>query len=89
MTTEDPYVASDRVKKFVRNFSFGFRIGWADRDTAVTLMNGRNSIPQTLVIDADGRVVSHWVGYGSGSGGSRLKQAIDSALQTVPVSSRK
>src|SRR5688572_4822673 len=36
LTTEDPYIASDRVKKFVRNFNFGFRIGWANREVALT-----------------------------------------------------
>jgi len=80
LTTEDPSTASPRVRKFLRDFGFTFRIGWADRETARTLMNGKNSIPQTLVIDADGRVVKHWVGYASGRNGERLKQAIDQAL---------
>jgi thiol-disulfide isomerase/thioredoxin len=80
LTTEDPGTAAPRVRKFLRDFSFTFRIGWADRETARTLMNGKNSIPQTLVIDADGRVVKHWAGYASGRNGERLKQAIDQAL---------
>lgn len=80
LTTEDPGTAGPRVRKFLRDFSFTFRIGWADRETARTLMNGRNSIPQTLVIDADGRVVKHWAGYASGRNGERLKQAIEQAL---------
>jgi thiol-disulfide isomerase/thioredoxin len=80
LTTEDPGTAAQRVRKFLRDFSFTFRIGWADRETARTLMNGRNSIPQTLVIDADGRVVKHWAGYAAGRNGERLKQAIDQAL---------
>jgi thiol-disulfide isomerase/thioredoxin len=81
LTTEDPGTASQRVKKFVRDVNFSFRIGWADRETARTLMNGRNAIPQTLVIDTDGHVVNHWVGYGSGRSGERLTQAIDQALR--------
>lgn len=82
LTTEDPIIASARVKKFVREVGFNFRIGWADQETARTLMNGRNSIPQTLVIDGDGRVVSHWSGFSRG-GGDKLKQAIDHALETA------
>lgn len=82
LTTEDPRTAADRVKKFLRDIGFSFRIGWADRDTARTLMNGKNSIPQTLVIDAEGRIVRHWSGYAPGRSGDRLKQAIDQALQT-------
>lgn len=81
LTTEDPRVASDRVNKFVRDFSFGFRVGWADRETARTLMNGNTAIPQTLVIDADGRVVNHWRGYSPGRSGDKLKETIDQALQ--------
>jgi thiol-disulfide isomerase/thioredoxin len=60
LTTEDPRTSSDRVKQFARDFKFGFRLGWADRETAVALMNGRNAIPQTLVISPDGRILSHW-----------------------------
>ena len=62
LTTEDPRTASEGVKKFVGDFKFGFRLGWADRETALVLMNGRNVIPQTYVIAADGTVVRHWRG---------------------------
>lgn len=81
LTTEDPRTSSDKVKKFLRDVEFGFRLGWADRDMARTLMNGRNTIPQTLVIDANGRVVDHWTGYASGRSGDRLKQTIERALE--------
>lgn len=80
LTTEDPRVASDRVKTFLREVSFGFRLGWAERDLALTLMNGRNSIPQTLVLNAEGRIVRHWRGYMPGRSGDHLKQAIEQAL---------
>jgi thiol-disulfide isomerase/thioredoxin len=79
LTAEDPREAADRVKQFVRDFNFGFRLGWADRETALTLMNGRNTIPQTLVIAPDGHIVSHWRGYSRGNSGERLRQAIERA----------
>jgi len=79
LTTEDPRTASEKVKQFARDFNFGFRLGWADRETAQMLMNGRRVIPQTLVIAADGRIVSHWNGYGSQSR-SRLRDTIERAL---------
>src|SRR5256714_2887695 len=79
LTTEDPIAARDRVQKFAREFNFGFLIGWADRETRRILMNGRNAIPQTLVIGSDGRIVNHWTGYGSQSR-ERLRQTIDRAL---------
>ncbi len=80
LTTEDPDESSDQVDKFLRQVSFGFRLGWADNEMARTLMNGRNSIPQTLVIDSDGRVIKQWSGYSAGRSGDRLKDAIDQAL---------
>jgi thiol-disulfide isomerase/thioredoxin len=79
LTTEDPFTARERVQKFARDFNFGFRIGWADRETARALMNGRNAIPQTVVIGADGRIINHWTGY-SPQSRERLREAIEQAL---------
>lgn len=80
LTTEDPRTSLDRVRQFARDFNFGFRLGWADRETALTLMNGRNAIPQTLVIAPNGRILSHWHGYSPQEGGSRLRDIIERAL---------
>lgn len=80
LTTEDPRYESERVKKFAREFNFGFRLGYADAEIARTLMNGRRAIPQTLVINYEGRIVSHWDGYSAGRSGDRLKQTIEQAL---------
>ena len=85
LTSEDPITMRSRVQKFARDFNFNFRLGWADKDTAYTLMNGRNVIPQTLVLSAEGRVVSHWSGY-SPKSGDRLRAAIDSALSEISSS---
>ena len=81
LTTEDPAAASEQVNKFVQKTNFGFLLGWADRELAATLMNGRRSIPQTLVIDTNGNIINHWVGYAPGKSGDRLREAIDSALR--------
>ena len=40
LTTEDPDEAGDAVKKFCVRSTLGFRVGWADREMARTLMNG-------------------------------------------------
>jgi len=80
LTTEDPGDAFEKVNQFVRQTRFGFRIGWADREMAMVLMNGRGSIPQTVVIDTAGGVVNHWVGYTAGHSAERLRDAIDRAL---------
>jgi thiol-disulfide isomerase/thioredoxin len=89
LTTEDPRTSSGRVKQFARDFNFGFRLGWADRETAVTLMNGRNAIPQTLVIAPDGRIISHWRGYSPRQGGSQLRATLERALAEASPSSPK
>ena len=80
LTTEDPRTAAEKVKRFAHDFNFGFRLGFADRVTASMLMNGRSVIPQTVVISATGRLVSHWNGYGS-QNKSRLRDAIERALE--------
>ena len=80
LTTEDPIAARDKVQKFARDFHFGFRIGWADRETARALMNGRNGIPQTLVLGTDGHVVTRWIGYSAQNSSDRLRAAINQGL---------
>ena len=80
LTTEDPIAARDKVQKFARDFHFGFRIGWADRETARVLMNGRNAVPQTLVLGTDGHVVTRWVGYSAQHSSDRLRAAINQGL---------
>jgi thiol-disulfide isomerase/thioredoxin len=89
LTTEDPRVASDRVKKFVHDFNFGFRLGWADGETAQALMNGRNVIPQTLVLSGDGHIISHWRGYSRGQSRDRLRDVLNRALDNVNTSAQK
>ena len=80
LTTEDPVTAAGRVQKFARDFHFGFLVGWADRETARTLMNGKNAIPQTLVIGSDGRLINRWTGYSASQSGDHLRATIERAL---------
>ena len=80
LTTEDPRSAADKVKKFARDFNFGFRLGWADGEMARALMNGKSVIPQTIVLSSDGHIISHWHGYSRAESRGRLKQVIENAL---------
>jgi len=80
LTVEDPRYEGERVQRFLRDVSFSFRLGWADGVLARTLTNGRRAVPQTMVIDPEGRIISHWDGYAAGWSSKRLKQAIDQAL---------
>ena len=81
LTTEDPAVAKQQVNKFVRQSGFAFILGWADREFARTLMNGRRGVPQTMVIDTNGNIINHWVGYAPRESGKRLREAIENALK--------
>jgi thiol-disulfide isomerase/thioredoxin len=88
LTTEDPIAARNRVQKFARDFNFGFRLGWADAETARALSNGRRAIPQTLVITSDGRVINHWTGYSPDQSGDWLRAAIERGLEATPASAK-
>jgi len=81
LTTEDPRTDAERVKKFVRELNFGFRVGWLDRQTANTLTGGRSVLPQTFIIAADGHIVRHFRGYAPGRGAAILRESLDRALQ--------
>jgi thiol-disulfide isomerase/thioredoxin len=88
LTGEDPRTSSDRVRQFVRDLNFGFRQGWGDHETVAALMNGRNAIPQTLVIAPDGRILSHWRGYSPGQGGKHLREVLEQALADASSAGR-
>src|SRR5215210_6364086 len=62
LTVESPGAESERVMKFAGEFGMTYRVGWADPDVAAALMT-RKSIPQTVVVAADGRIVARFVGY--------------------------
>lgn len=89
LTTEDPRADAGRVRQFLRDVKFGFRLGWADRETAIALMNGRNSIPQTYVLDGNGRVLLHLRGYGARRGAEMVRDAIDRGLGTQPTTAAR
>jgi thiol-disulfide isomerase/thioredoxin len=88
LTTENPRTDEGRVREFLRDVKFGFRLGWADRETAMGLMQGRYTIPQTYVLAPDGRVLLHMRGYGSERGVSMLRDAIDRGLDPANAAAR-
>jgi thiol-disulfide isomerase/thioredoxin len=88
LTTENPRTDEGRVREFLRDVKFGFRLGWADRETAMGLMQGRNTIPQTYVLAPDGRVLLHMRGYGSERGVAMLRDAIDRGLDASNAAAR-
>ena len=80
LTTEDPASQGDQVKQFSQQFKINYAVGFADAQMAVGLMNGRNGIPQTIIIGRDGKVKKHFVGFSAAISVPQMKAALDEAL---------
>ncbi len=80
LSTEDPEASEESVGDFVREYKVDYQIGWATREVAQTLMQGRASIPQSFIIARDGRIVKRFIGFNPEKTPSQLKQALEEAL---------
>lgn len=68
------------VKKFADEFDINYKLAFAERELAISLMRG-NSIPQSIVVGRDGRIVDHFVGYSATNTPKKLRAAIEQALK--------
>jgi thiol-disulfide isomerase/thioredoxin len=80
LTTEDPVASAQTVQEFVRQFKMDYQVGWAPREVAVALMQGRGSIPQSLIVTRDGRIRKRFVGFHPQETPPLLKKALEEAL---------
>lgn len=80
LSTEDPDASAQTVMNFVREYEVNYHVGWATRDVAITLMQGRTSIPQSFIIGRDGRILRRFIGFDPQATPSQLKQALEDAL---------
>ena len=80
LSTENPDASAERVRAFVKNFDVDYQIGWATPEVALTLMQGRDSIPQSFVITREGRIVKRFVGFSPITTPPQLRQALEEAL---------
>jgi thiol-disulfide isomerase/thioredoxin len=80
LSTEDPDASSQMVANFVREYEVDYRVGWANREVAITLMQGRTSIPQSFIIARDGRIVKRFIGFNPETTPPQIKQALEEAL---------
>src|SRR5215468_8529498 len=55
LTNEDPQLFAEHVKQFSKAFKINYPIGWADRPLQFGITQGRDGIPQTLIIGCDGK----------------------------------
>jgi len=80
LSTEDPEASAESVSDFIREYNVDYQIGWATREVAITLMQGRTSIPQSFVIARDGRIVKRFIGFRPDLTPGQIKAALEEAL---------
>ena len=80
LSTEDPEASAQSVMDFMREYEVDYQIGWATREVAQTLMQGRASIPQSFIIARDGRILRRFIGFDPNRTPPQLKQALEDAL---------
>ena len=80
LSTEDPVASAQSVINFMREYEVDYQIGWANREVAQTLMQGRTSIPQSFIIARDGRILKRFIGFDPEVTPPQLKKALEDAL---------
>lgn len=80
LSTEDPDASARKVQEFVREYKVDYQIGWAKREVALALMQGKTNIPQSFIIARDGRILKRFIGFNPQSTPAQLKQALEQAL---------
>ncbi|MGE0128221.1 MAG: TlpA disulfide reductase family protein [Blastocatellales bacterium] len=80
LTNEDPKSDAQLVKDFSKEFKINYPIGWADMPMQIGLMQGRNGIPQTLIIGRDGKIRHHFVGFSAPISVPQMKAAVEAAV---------
>jgi len=80
LSTEDPDASAQSVAEFVREYEVDYQIGWAKREVAQVLMQGRTSIPQSFIIARDGRILRRFIGFRPDTTPGQIKEALEQAL---------
>lgn len=80
LSTENPDASEQTVRDFVRVYNVDYHIGWATPEVALTLMQGRSSIPQSFIITREGRIMRRFIGFSPVSTPPQLRQALEDAL---------
>jgi thiol-disulfide isomerase/thioredoxin len=81
LSTENPEASAEGVRRFAQEFKMDYPVGWATRDVAIALMQGRDAIPQSFVISRDGRILKRFVGFSAAATPQQLRDVIEEALK--------
>jgi len=80
LTTEDPATTTDKVRAFAEEFEINYKVGFASPEHKRLVVMGGGTIPQTFVLDGEGRVVQHFPGFHPTKTIPAMRQAIEQAL---------
>ena len=80
LSTENPDASAQRVVDFVKAFNVDYHVGWATPEVALTLMQGRDAIPQSFIITREGRILKRFIGFSPATTPPQLRQALEDAL---------
>lgn len=80
LSTENPDASDQSVRDFVKTYNVDYQVGWATPQVALTLMQGRDSIPQSFVITREGRIMKRFIGFSPVTTPPQLRQALEEAL---------
>lgn len=78
-TTPDEEESAELVRDFSREYKINYKLGWTNDEVDKLIAYGRGSIPQTLIIGRDGKVLLHQVGFGAGLP-QKIRTIVDQAL---------
>jgi thiol-disulfide isomerase/thioredoxin len=82
LSTENPEASAEGVRRFAQEYKMDYAVGWVTPEVAVTLMQGRDAIPQSFVISRDGRILKRFVGFSVAATPQQLRVAIEEALKS-------
>lgn len=80
LSTEDPNTSAQKVRDFMTQYGVDYHIGWATREVALTLMDGKRTIPQSFIITRDGKLFRKIDGFHPRRTPPELKKALEEAL---------
>jgi thiol-disulfide isomerase/thioredoxin len=80
LSTENPDNSTAEVRKWVRRFRVHYKVGWAPPKVALTLMQGRDAIPQAFVVSRTGRIGRRFIGFNPVVTVEKIKLAIQEAI---------
>lgn len=63
ITSEDERNTAESVKEFVKEFKINYKVVWVDAKGWEAFLAPRYSIPQTYVLDQNGKLLQKFVGY--------------------------